>query len=175
MVHFDRPSIPDQFDTVYESIMEENSPDKNKLSVHQKDNNNNKRTTPRSPRTPLSARSVISSVASSNPATSTKPKGKARIAHTEKRYNLLMDFNHQGQQNNNNRNVSQSQRSKIPADWLISPRPISSSESLAVGGCVGVPGLQVNKIIKKKRTKTEQAFNVSERIDSIFSSLSLKF
>ena len=69
-----------------------------------------------------------------------------------------LDCNHQGQQNKG----SHPQRSKSPADWLITSRPMSTADSLIGNGSdVMVPKIQVNKKFKKKKIKTEHVFNVS--------------
>ena len=156
MVHFDRPYHPDQFNTVYQTIMEENSPNKLSIVPSKEENNSNsssngnsniieKQISPRSPRTPVSARST--SPASGNPIT--KPKGKARIVHADKMYNLLMNLDcNQQQPANINKHGG------IPEDWLTSLRPSSK--------CQVLPEIQVNRQkVKKKKTKQNETFNVS--------------
>ena len=127
--------------------MEENSTNKNRLLVNQ-----SKRATPKSPRTPrtpLSARSTTSGPPAPKPL-----KGKERILHADKVYNLLMELDQ------NNKNISQSYRMKSPVlapDWLISSRPISSTSFAPL------PDINTTaKKQKKKKTPKEVKFTVSK-------------
>eukprot|EP00111_Clytia_hemisphaerica_P016627 TCONS_00049307-protein len=138
VVHYDRPTVPDPFNDIIQSVMEENSSNKNRLSVNQ-----SKRATPKSPRTPrtpLSARSTTSGPPAPKPL-----KGKERVLHADKVYNLLMELDQ------NNRNISQSYRTKSPVlapNWLISSRPISSNSF--------APLPEINATTKKQKKKKTQ-------------------